>query len=365
MRCMALSQAAQMRGVQSVFLLPAEGFKLAQCLRAARPDWTAALSNASVGSAETVAALKAVCAESRPRVVIIDGPSFAGEILEAVVAADVPIVLLDDGNPPSLTKVSVVVNPAGAALTAMYRECYPQANLCVGRHYRLLRREFTDAPLKPMAAREGIVINFGGSDPLDMTLPLLGALAQLRFDAPVCVVTGAGYRCGRWQGEKASQALQARTETYDLNLNFVHNSSEMASIWSSAKLAVSAAGGSLFELVACGTPSLLVVVGENQQQAASDAGEEGWCEVYHAWRDDAGNTGLDTIDGAGFGAGTKTRTKTRTKTSITTGITTKIAERIYYLYQKPKVLTQMMQCAQQHAIKDGAERVLAQIMRVY
>ncbi|MGB8840018.1 MAG: UDP-2,4-diacetamido-2,4,6-trideoxy-beta-L-altropyranose hydrolase, partial [Aliidongia sp.] len=44
-----------------------------------------------------------------------------------------------------------------------------------------------------------------------------------------------------------------------------------------ARLAISAAGGTLAELAALRTPSLLVAVAENQQEAARLSPGHGWC----------------------------------------------------------------------------------------
>jgi spore coat polysaccharide biosynthesis predicted glycosyltransferase SpsG len=50
------------------------------------------------------------------------------------------------------------------------------------------------------------------------------------------------------------------------------------------QLALSAAGGSQFELLACATPSILVVVAENQKRASQDAESQGWCQVIDSDR---------------------------------------------------------------------------------
>ena len=56
----------------------------------------------------------------------------------------------------------------------------------------------------------------------------------------------------------------------------------MADLWCHSRLAIAAAGGSQFELVACETPSVLLMIAENQRNASEQAAEQGWCVVRQA-----------------------------------------------------------------------------------
>ena len=68
-------------------------------------------------------------------------------------------------------------------------------------------------------------------------------------------------------------------KTSALSTSVHNNVQNMAEIWFASRLAISAAGGSQFELAVCATPSILVAVADNQKQAGENALAEGWCEL--------------------------------------------------------------------------------------
>jgi UDP-2,4-diacetamido-2,4,6-trideoxy-beta-L-altropyranose hydrolase len=67
-----------------------------------------------------------------------------------------------------------------------------------------------------------------------------------------------------------------------LDITHLHDCQNMAAVLLNTKLALSAAGGSQFELLACATPSILVVVAENQKLASQGAASQGWCQVVNS-----------------------------------------------------------------------------------
>ena len=67
----------------------------------------------------------------------------------------------------------------------------------------------------------------------------------------------------------------------------------MAPIWLDTRLAISAAGGSQFELAACATPSVLVVVADNQVASSENAAKEGWAKVHYF--DSKNREGINSI----------------------------------------------------------------------
>jgi UDP-2,4-diacetamido-2,4,6-trideoxy-beta-L-altropyranose hydrolase len=109
-----------------------------------------------------------------------------------------------------------------------------------------------------------------------------------------------------------------------LDITHLHDCQSMAEELVNTKLALSAAGGSQFELLACATPSILVVVAENQTLASQDAATQGWCQVVNS---DA----------------------TSTDEWVTQGLS---------LWQQPERLLGMHQKALLYAVVDGAKNIV-------
>jgi spore coat polysaccharide biosynthesis predicted glycosyltransferase SpsG len=89
-------------------------------------------------------------------------------------------------------------------------------------------------------------------------------------------------------------------------------------------LAVSAAGGSQFELLACAVPAMLVVVAENQKNASQEAASQGWCKVFN----------VDDLDAD------------------------ELAMQCISLWQKPELLGLMHQKALEFPVVDGAKNIV-------
>jgi spore coat polysaccharide biosynthesis predicted glycosyltransferase SpsG len=118
---------------------------------------------------------------------------------------------------------------------------------------------------------------FGGSDPFNITIPLLLALDELNNDSagtvfpPIKVLTGAAY--------PRLQELLHTLSNLTLDVEHIHDCHKVSSILNDSQLVISAAGGTQFELLACHTPAILVIVAENQRPATLEAQSQGWCCV--------------------------------------------------------------------------------------
>ncbi|GEA11658.1 hypothetical protein KUL49_20330 [Alteromonas sp. KUL49] len=270
-RCMALAQAARDQGVDSHFLVTGEGADIAK----AQFDWDFPIveycegkSNAEI-RANIEPALTTLLSRLGTAVLVVDGYSLPFDLVEQAKPLVSCIVAMDDGDKRFVNLADIVVNPA--ATHDSYHDKSPTAHLCVGGEYRLLRRDFLSLSPRPVYARHGLVICFGGSDPAQLTIPLLKCLDTLGFDTPVRVITGTA--------NPYHEQVSSLCRTLNYPVQHIHNCQDMAQVWSSAKLAVSAAGGSQFELGVCQTPSILVTVADNQKAASLLAVNEGWCDV--------------------------------------------------------------------------------------
>ena len=112
------------------------------------------------------------------------------------------------------------------------------------------KTEYQDRP-------ESITICFGGSDPANLTLRTVKALADILPHTIIHVVTGAGYA--------HLDELNKVLKTTDVS-KFVHhhNLSSLAALLQVSKCALISGGTLLYECCACGTPA--IIIGQNQEQ---------------------------------------------------------------------------------------------------
>lgn len=263
-RCMALAQAARDQGVKSHFLLTFEAANIAK----AQHEWDFPISHYSNNSdAKTV--LASLLKNHKTNALVVDGYHIPTETVSAVKDYATCIVTLDDGENRLVDLADVVINPA--ASPDLYASKANQVALCTGENYRLLRQTFASLTPLPIEQRHGVVICFGGSDPARLTAPILKSISRLAQDIPLRVITGSA--------NPEYERVASLSNTLNSPVQHIHECQDMAQAWSHAKLAISAAGGSQFELGVCQTPSLLVTVADNQIAASKKAAAEGWCHV--------------------------------------------------------------------------------------
>ncbi|WP_414830118.1 UDP-2,4-diacetamido-2,4,6-trideoxy-beta-L-altropyranose hydrolase [Alteromonas sp. H39] len=272
-RSLALAQAADEYNLSCRFLLDSDAADIAR----AQHDWNFPVevmdqAGFAATSAGRCNVLVAALEKFKPRVLVLDGYQLPVDVINDA-ASELPFtVVMDDGEQRLIKHANLIVNSATDAMDASYHSIKPDATLCTGRRYRLLRQAFRDNADKPLEQRHGIVMAFGGSDPAEMTIPLLSALEALGSTVPVRVITGPAFN--------DPARVNTLCRTLQFAVQHIHQCQDMASAWSSARLAISAAGGSQFELGACCTPSVLVMVAENQREATTRAQQEGWCVAY-------------------------------------------------------------------------------------
>lgn len=243
MRCLALAQAWQDAGGEVSFvaamLVPALAARLeAEKVQVVR-------LNVAPGSADDAAQTIHLAREMGVTWVVVDGYHFDGGYQRAVKDAGLKLLCIDDNGDVDHYYADVVLNQNPHANPAMYasRESYTQ--LLLGTRYVLLRREF----LKwrnwkrevPDIARR-VLVTMGGSDPDNVTLKAIQALSQVEVDGlEATVVIGAGNPHTRELIDAArASRVPIRLETDAL---------DMPELMAWADIAVSTAGGTLWELL--------------------------------------------------------------------------------------------------------------------
>ena len=270
MRCLALAQAAEEYGLESVFFVPEYAYEICK----ARHDWVGRVIVAETNDETTIAQIRDSAAVQNAVALILDGYHFSEQFVSQMALLPLPLVLLDDIESVLCKYADVIVNAAGESAEHRYHALNPHAQLCLGSQYRLLRREFRQTPVLPIPQRRSLTVNFGGSDPKNLTLPVLKALSESLANTPIRVVTGPGFA--------HLDSLQHFIQQSAASIQHIHNCQNMAEVWVNSRLTVAAAGGSQFELAACQSPSVLVVVADNQLNATREASKQGWCDIWDA-----------------------------------------------------------------------------------
>ncbi len=151
--------------------------------------------------------------------------------------------------------IDLVISPAGAAEEKRLVGLYPDAKRLLGYSYSLLSSRFRCARTA-YTQRSRVLITFGGSDVAGLTVPVVSALVHAGVTGVDVVITDAmGHSELVFPGVQVHQNL---------------NPMQMADLQGKAAVAISAAGGTIFELACCGVPSVICVVADNQLQAASE-----------------------------------------------------------------------------------------------
>jgi len=153
-----------------------------------------------------------------------------------------------------------------------YRKCYQRAKkTLLGAAYTPLRSQFADRKPGFRDQVSDILITTGGSDPFHFCLKLANTFLEKPSGCPtpsfnLQIVVG--------RLNKDKEALCRLSEHFP-SVTLHENVSDMASLMESCDLAVSAAGTTLYELCAAGTPAVSFTMADNQLTAAkafADAG---------------------------------------------------------------------------------------------
>jgi UDP-2,4-diacetamido-2,4,6-trideoxy-beta-L-altropyranose hydrolase len=163
-----------------------------------------------------------------------------------------------------------------------YPSRYPNTKLLLGPKYAPLRAEFISLP--PRIVRdevESVLITTGGNDPYNVARQLVEQMQRCSDLQKLRINVVAG---------RFSKHIAELHELSKKHTNvIVHiNPISMAELIRSCDIAVSAGGTTLYELCACGTPTVVFSMADNQVAAVS-----AFSEVYMLgcgdYRDDGGS----------------------------------------------------------------------------
>jgi UDP-2,4-diacetamido-2,4,6-trideoxy-beta-L-altropyranose hydrolase len=280
MRCVALAQAWRDAGGRVAFALAAGAKELGPRLRAGGADVLQV--SAEPGAAEDAAQTAELCRKYKAQWLVLDGYHFSQEYRESVNPGTTRLLWVDDHGQCSRYKCDIVLNTSPYASDAMYPQREKRTCFLLGPKYALLRREFLDFPRRsPEVATTAtrILITFGGSDSDNVTLLVLQALQEVsdvRLD--ITVVAGASNPHREALRDAAARSSHVARLLTDVD--------EMPDVMADADLAISAGGGTCYELAFMRVPMFLITIADNHERTvkawggARAAVAAGWFDEF-------------------------------------------------------------------------------------
>lgn len=182
----------------------------------------------------------AVLASFKPDIVFLDVLDTTEDYVRRVAASGAVIVSLEDLG-PGAQLADIVIND-------LYTDFYPHENHWYGVQHAILAPHFEAVAPRPEPASsvQNILITFGGTDPGNLTVKALRAIAELgEYGGVVSVVLGPGYS----HPEPDLGRLRLRGK-------IMRSVSNMALTMREADLALTSAGRTVTELMTLGIPVL-------------------------------------------------------------------------------------------------------------
>jgi UDP-2,4-diacetamido-2,4,6-trideoxy-beta-L-altropyranose hydrolase len=266
MRCLALAKAWQKSGGVVVCVMAENIVALEE--RLTREDVTVMKIAAAPGSKADADRTIAEAHHANPAWVVVDGYRFDPPYISNLNAVGLRTLFLDDDGRFDSYPAHVVLNQNISAISAMYAKREASTQLLLGSKYVLLRPEFLIEPRArehPAIARK-VLVTMGGSDSEDVTGKILTALLAMDANFEAKIVVGGG---NPWQNEL--QVLADQRRGFELE----KSPANMASLMQWADVAISGAGGTVWELAYLGVPAIVIALSQDQRQIATGLAENG------------------------------------------------------------------------------------------
>lgn len=201
-------------------------------------------------------------------IVVVDGYEFSREFFAVLEASSTPFAVVDDNAETNAQTPSAVINQNPHASASMYAQLQGNPKLLFGLQYAMVRKEVREVAAMNLSSREGeVFVAMGGADFLGLTAPIVEALAETGLQIRVAV------------GHTNTQRVHIQKLADQLwNVTLIEQQDYVSSL-ASAHVAVLAAGSSLWEACAVGTPSIGLVVADNQFASANAAKKLGFTRV--------------------------------------------------------------------------------------
>jgi spore coat polysaccharide biosynthesis predicted glycosyltransferase SpsG len=239
MRCVALAEEAVARGIAATFVTDDEAARATRlssrgfAVLAPHPAWLGAISSDDLA--------------------VLDGYSLGRDVEAAVRDRGATVARVADAG-EGRHDVDLLIHPGPVSQPAYV---VPNGTVLTGFEHVLIRREFRHHRAVERMEADTLLLTFGGSDPAGVADAVLAALApaQPPFRRMRLVI-----------GPQAARPSQQPSW-----LESVVSPANLAELLASGDAALSAAGGTTWELLAMGVPTALVQTAANQNHVYAGA----------------------------------------------------------------------------------------------
>lgn len=199
-------------------------------------------------------------------IVVIDHHDLEGHYVEKLRGEGCITVVIDDEGKRVFTS-DIVVNYNIHASDLNFN-CDSRTRLLLGPSYAILRSQFRHPP-NGLGKKHGLLVTLGGGYARGEVNKVMKTFEKI-----------GGKRLGELSPVIVLGPMFPRPESFikhyaHLPVSYRFNVSHMREIMEKASIAVSAGGGTLYELSRMGIPSIIIVLDENQTRTASCFEEKG------------------------------------------------------------------------------------------
>ncbi|MCE2595592.1 hypothetical protein K6Y31_12250 [Motilimonas cestriensis] len=194
--------------------------------------------------------------------VVLDSYQLTGQQIAAYGQATVSLLLDDEDNRGGLS-ASMLTNPIAGKAYAHFT-----GDKLIGSSFAILRQQFCLTPFVEVTSRDRILVMMGASDVAKLTLPVCKLLQAWSYAELLDVIIGPAI----------SNADEIVSWCQRHQVSYFNNVENMAQRMQNCRFAVTAAGGSLFELAKAGIPCFAYAVTPNQLPAVEQGKQQGWLD---------------------------------------------------------------------------------------
>ncbi|WP_067099940.1 PseG/SpsG family protein [Marinomonas atlantica] len=201
---------------------------------------------------------------SRADILVVDHYGYDVSAINELFEFNPNLLVLDDNNNRGDFNCRWLLNP----LSLRYSETvqFP----LTGGQYALLRPQFSKCRIVNPIGRQKLLLTFGGTDPLELTLPFIKSLFKKGFPTDfLLIMVGSGVQ--------DAKEIQDYCRQHHMECQIGVN--QVSELMARSRYAISAAGGTLFELACMGVPTHFIQVAENQKNALDEHALLGWCSA--------------------------------------------------------------------------------------
>lgn len=258
MRCLALAQAWQDAGGCVAFVMARRSPGMEE--RLLSEQVRVECLELPAGTLEDAQRTADLAQRYAAKWVVIDGYHLGADYQRELKEHGLKLLCIDDHGTIGQYHTDVILDQNTTASAEQYRQRCPTGRLLLGSRFALLRREFIarrnwKREVAPFGHK--VLVTMGGSDPANVTLKVIEALAGAKIDGLECMVVAGG-------SNPHVASLEAAVRHAAVPIHLVKNATNMPELMAWADIAIAGAGSTCWEMCLLGLPALLIDLAENQ-----------------------------------------------------------------------------------------------------